>query len=83
MFYHKDPRRVQPLVDFLVDAFNDLDFNSELSFDVIKVTSLFRAFFEELGPKFYAWTDGIVKRSWAEIHGEHDDVRPFHLYWFS
>ena len=74
MFYHKDPRRMQPLMDFLVDAFNNLDFNAELSFDAVKVISLFSAVFEGLGRKFFPWTDDMVERSWAEIHGEHDDV---------
>ncbi|KAF8807238.1 hypothetical protein BYT27DRAFT_7232792 [Phlegmacium glaucopus] len=77
MFYHKDPRRVQPLVDFLVDAFTHLDFNAELSFDAVKVVSLFSAVFDELGRKFAPWTNDIVERSWVEIHGEHDDVRAF------
>lgn len=75
MFYHKDPRRLQPLVDFLLDAFTNLDFNAELSFDAVKVIALYRAFFEELGRKFMPWVDDTVERSWSEIHGEHDDVR--------
>ena len=74
MSYHKDPRRMQPLMDFLVDAFTNLDFNAELSFDAVKVISLFSAVFEGLGRKFSPWTDDMVERSWTEIHGEHDDV---------
>lgn len=74
MFFHKDPRRIQPLVDFIVDSFMHLDFNTELSFDAVKVIAPFRAFFEELGRKFMPWVDQTVERSWAEIHGEHDDV---------
>lgn len=74
MFYHKDPRRVQPLVDFLVEAFTNLDFNAELSFDAVKITTLFRAFYVGLGRKFTAWTDQMVERSWTEIHSEHEDV---------
>ncbi|KAF8203239.1 hypothetical protein BJ912DRAFT_842338 [Pholiota molesta] len=77
MFYHKDPRRLQPLVDFLLDAFTNLDFNAELSFDAVKIIALYRAFFEELGRKFMPWVDDAVERSWSEIHGEHDDVRAF------
>ena len=61
-------------MDFLVEAFTRLDFNAELSFDAVKVISLFTAVFEELGRKFTPWTDDIVERSWVEIHGEHDDV---------
>lgn len=61
-------------MDFLVDAFNHLDFNAELSFDVSKVIALFSSVFEVLGRKFFPWTDDMVERSWVEIHGEHDDV---------
>ncbi|KAH9487110.1 Proteasome activator complex subunit 4 [Psilocybe cubensis] len=77
MFYNKDPRRLQPLVDFLYDAFMNLDFNSELSFDAVKVITLYRAFFEELRRKFGPWTDDTVQRCWREIHSEHEDVRAF------
>ncbi|KAF8887958.1 hypothetical protein CPB84DRAFT_1816581 [Gymnopilus junonius] len=77
VFYHKDPRRVQPLVDFLVEAFTNLDFNTELSFDAVKITTLFRAFYVGLGRKFTAWTDQTVERFWSEIHSEHEDVRAF------
>lgn len=66
---------MQPLVDFLVTAFKQLDFNAELSFDVYKVVSLFCAFYEELGRKFTPWTDEVVEHSWKQINGEHDDVR--------
>lgn len=76
LFYHRDPRRLQPLVDFLVDEFKLLDFNAELSFDVFKVISLFRAFYEELGRKFTPWIDEVVEHAWKQIHGEHEDVRP-------
>lgn len=74
MFYHKDPRRIQPLFDHIFAAFQKLDFNAELSFDAVKVISLFRATFEELSRKFVAWTDETVDRVWAEINCEHDDA---------
>ena len=72
--FHRDPRRLQPLVDFLVDVFKQLDFNAELSFDVVKAISLFRAFYGELGRKFTPWTDEVVEYAWKQIHGEHEDV---------
>ena len=75
MFYHKDPRRVQPLVDFLVEAFMNLDFNAELSFDAVKIATLFRAFYTGLGRKFLPWTDQTVDRFWTEIYSDHEDVR--------
>ncbi|EFI28576.1 membrane protein [Coprinopsis cinerea okayama7 len=77
IFYRKDPRRVQPLVDYLVSSFRTMDYNPEMSFDVVKVISLWRAFYEELGRKFVPWTDETVERSWTQISNEHDDVRAF------
>lgn len=74
MFYHRDPRRIQPLVDHIVTAFRSLDYNAEMSFDAVKIATLYRAFYEELGRKFMPWTDETVERSWAEISSEHDDV---------
>jgi proteasome activator subunit 4 len=77
MFYHKDPRRVQPLFDHIFGSFQSMDFNAELSFDAVKIISLFRTIFEELSRKFVAWTDETVERVWAEINCEHDDVRSY------
>lgn len=74
MFHNTDPRRVQPLVDFVLDAFNHLDFNGESSFDALKVLSLLRAVYEELNWKFSAWIDDIVARCWPQIYSEHDEV---------
>lgn len=74
MFYHRDPRRIQPLVDCIVTAFRSLDYNAEMAFDAVKTATIYRAFYEELGRKFMAWTDETVERSWAEISSEHDDV---------
>ncbi|KAG5352050.1 hypothetical protein C0989_004042 [Termitomyces sp. Mn162] len=76
IFYHTDPRRVQPLVEFIINEFKNIDYNAEMTFDGIKVLSLFRAFYEELGRKFDAWTEDTLARTWAEINSEHDDWRP-------
>lgn len=74
MFYNEDPRRLQPLVDFIMNAFHTMDFNGESSFDALKVLSLFTAVYEELNWKFSAWTDEVLDRYWPQIHSEHDDV---------
>lgn len=74
MFHNVDPRRVQPLVDFVLGAFNNLDFNGESSFDALKVLSLLRAVYEELNWKFSAWIDDVLDQCWPQIHSEHDDV---------
>ncbi|GBE78103.1 hypothetical protein SCP_0109850 [Sparassis crispa] len=75
VFFNKDPRRVQPLVDFIVAEFDNVDFNSESTFDVIQVLSFFRAFYEELGLKFIGWIDDVIKRCWLELdRSEHEDV---------
>ncbi|KAF7437108.1 hypothetical protein PC9H_003942 [Pleurotus ostreatus] len=77
MFYNKDPRRVQPLVDFLISEVKSQDYNGESSFDAIKILSPFRAFYSELNWKFSAWADEIMDRFWKEISSEHDDVRAY------
>lgn len=54
-----------------------MDFSAELSFDVIKKLSLFRACYEGLSWKFTPWLDEYIERCWKEIHSEHDDVRTY------
>ena len=65
---------MQPLVDYLVEQVKIVDFNAESTFDIVKVLCFFRAFYEEMNWKFYAWTEDILKRCWPEITSEHDDV---------
>ncbi|KAF9073805.1 armadillo-type protein [Rhodocollybia butyracea] len=77
LFYKTDPRRFQPLVDHLFELFETADLNTEMSFDAIKILSLFRSCYEELGWKFSAWLDDSVERCWREIHSDHDDVRTY------
>ncbi|KAF8226105.1 hypothetical protein L208DRAFT_1425249 [Tricholoma matsutake] len=77
IFYHTDPRRVQPLVDYIFQAFICLDYNAEMAFDATKVLSLFRACYEQLGRKFLPWTDDVISQCWTEIDSEHDEVRGY------
>ncbi|OBZ79723.1 Proteasome activator complex subunit 4 [Grifola frondosa] len=74
MFFNKDPRRVQPLADYIMDAFTTMDFNGESTFDIIQVLCFFRAVYEQLGLKFAAWTEDTLKRCWSELKNEHEDV---------
>ncbi|KAF9785996.1 hypothetical protein BJ322DRAFT_1005050 [Thelephora terrestris] len=77
MFYHRDPRRAQPLVDQLVDGFNSVDFNGESTFAISQVLCFYRAFYEELGWRFEPWADDMIARVWPEIGCEHDEVRSY------
>jgi proteasome activator subunit 4 len=77
MFTNRDPRRVQPLVTFVIDTYTDADWNTESSFDAIKVLSIFRTFYEGMGWKSSAWVPDAVQRAWPELTGEHDDVRAY------
>lgn len=79
MFYRKDPRRpqLQPLLEHVLAAFHELDFDAELSFDVVKILSLCRACYEELGMKFTPWVDEVLERCWKEIWSDHDEVRAY------
>jgi proteasome activator subunit 4 len=77
MFHHKDPRRLQPLVEHIVEQFNSMDYNGPSSLESIKVLALFRAFYTELGWKFTSWSDSTMERFWREVHSEHDDVSSY------
>ena len=77
MFFSRDPRRVQPLVDHLFESFRTCDFNGELSLSAVKVTSFIRAFYEELSWRCTPWMDEILQRYWQELNSEHDEVRAY------
>lgn len=74
MFYHEDPRRLQPLMDYIMKNFHTMDFNGESSFDAVKVLSLFSTVFQQLNWKFTPWIDEVIDRCWPQIYSEHDDV---------
>ncbi|KAI0724287.1 hypothetical protein C8T65DRAFT_714470 [Cerioporus squamosus] len=74
VFYNKDPRRLQPLVDRIVEEFQGVDFHGESTFDMIQVLYFFRAFYEQLGMKFTPWVEDTLKRCWGELKCEHEDV---------
>ncbi|KAI0828367.1 hypothetical protein BC628DRAFT_1417934 [Trametes gibbosa] len=74
VFYNKDPRRLQPIVDNIMAAFNEVDFNKESTFEIIQVLCFFRAFYEQLGVKFSPWVEDVLQRCWAELKCEHEDV---------
>lgn len=75
VFFNKDPRRLQPMVDHIVDDFKNVDFNGESTHEIVEVLCFFRAFYEELGLKFVPWVEETVTRCWEELsRTEHDDV---------
>ncbi|KAI1797633.1 hypothetical protein LXA43DRAFT_1126323 [Ganoderma leucocontextum] len=74
VFYNKDPRRLQPLVDLIMDEFGTVDFNGESTFEIIQVLCFFRAFYEQLSAKFTPWVEDALDRCWAELKCEHEDV---------
>ncbi|KAI0651592.1 hypothetical protein C8Q79DRAFT_934115 [Trametes meyenii] len=74
VFYNKDPRRLQPIVDHIMEQFKVVDFNGESTFEIIQVLCFFRAFYEQLGVKFTPWVEDVLERCWAELKCEHEDV---------
>ncbi|CAK5265273.1 unnamed protein product [Mycena citricolor] len=78
LFQNKDPRRLQPLVDHIMELWTQLDFQPELAFDATKYLSIFKSFYRELNWKFLGWTDQAVERYWKQLEvNEHEDVRAF------
>ncbi|KAH8835425.1 hypothetical protein DL96DRAFT_1702409 [Flagelloscypha sp. PMI_526] len=77
IFHQTDPRRVQPLIDFILESFRNLDYNAEMTFDIVKTMNLFRAVYEEMGWKFKEFADDAIQQSWGAISNHHDDVRGY------
>ncbi|TFY83729.1 hypothetical protein EWM64_g270 [Hericium alpestre] len=77
VFYNRDPRRHQTLVDYILREFEATDYNGESSLVAVKALSFLRAFYEDEGRKFVPWADDIVRRVWPEIHSDHDEVRAY------
>lgn len=77
IFCNRDPRRSQPLVDFVVEQGLTTDYNGESSFESSRSASFWRAMAEELGWRFSAWTDQWVERHWVELASEHEEVRAY------
>ncbi|KAF7306649.1 Membrane protein [Mycena indigotica] len=67
LFHNKDPRRLQPLVDHIMQLWLTMDFQPELTFDATKILSIFKAFFQELNWKFTSWMDPVVERCWKQL----------------
>ncbi|KAG8915861.1 hypothetical protein FRC00_010752 [Tulasnella sp. 408] len=74
---NRDPRRVQPLVDWLVKKGLSVDFNSESSFEPIKMTFFIRTMIESLGWRFAPWAPAFLKVYWSQIGCEHDEVTSY------
>ncbi|KAI0768547.1 hypothetical protein BD413DRAFT_614418 [Trametes elegans] len=74
VFYNKDPRRLQPIVDYIMEEFKTVDFNGESTFEIIQVLCFFRAFYEQLGIKFTPWVEDVLERCWSQLKCEHEDV---------
>ncbi|KAI0050704.1 hypothetical protein FA95DRAFT_1581074 [Auriscalpium vulgare] len=77
LFHKRDPRRHQILMDYLLDEFQNTDYNGESSLAAVKSLSFFRAFYEEENWKFSAWTDDAVDRVWKDMASEHEEVRGY------
>ncbi|KAK7064490.1 membrane protein [Favolaschia claudopus] len=76
LFHSKDPRRLQPLMDHIMNLWTNMDFQPELAFDATKIFSIFTALYEALNWKFTAWIDEVVEKCWAQLAiNEHADVR--------
>ncbi|KAJ7042558.1 hypothetical protein C8F04DRAFT_1076309 [Mycena alexandri] len=78
LFHSKDPRRLQPLMDHLMNLWETMDYQPELAFDATRLFSVFKGLYEELNWKFSAWTDRVVERCWDQLEtNEHEEVRAF------
>ncbi|KAG8874746.1 hypothetical protein FRB97_005668 [Tulasnella sp. 331] len=74
VFTNKDPRRLQPLLDWIVKQGLNMDFNAESSFEAVKTMCFVRCLVDTLGWRFAAWTPEFLALYWDNIGSDHDEV---------
>ncbi|KAG9011119.1 hypothetical protein FRB94_009262 [Tulasnella sp. JGI-2019a] len=74
VFTNKDPRRLQPLMDWIVNQGLSMDFNAESSFEAVKIMCFVRCLVDTLGWRFAAWTPDFLALYWDNIGSDHDEV---------
>src|ERR1700761_4694337 len=71
---NRDPRRINQLVDYVLQDFLTVDFNGDSFFAPVKVASFMRSFSEELLWHFRPWLETVLERYWKEVDCDHDEV---------
>ncbi|KAK7694363.1 hypothetical protein QCA50_001549 [Cerrena zonata] len=74
IFCNRDPRRVQPIVDQLMNELRTVDFHAESTFDIVKILSFFQSFYQYTGWKSTAWVEEALTIYWPQLSSDHDDV---------
>ncbi|KZT61305.1 hypothetical protein CALCODRAFT_514830 [Calocera cornea HHB12733] len=74
---NRDPRRLQPLIDYIIANGLEVDFNNQSSFEVVKKESFVRAIDADLGWRFSAWAGDFFERYWEEVGSQHEEVRTY------
>lgn len=74
---NRDPRRSQPIIDFIVSENRTMEYNQELSFDAVRICCFTQAMAEALGWRFQPWIQPVLQRHWQELASDHDEVRAY------
>ncbi len=77
IFYRRDPRRVQPLLDHITEKFRTYDFGGQSPFSATVVAAFMQSVYEELGWRSAPWMDEIMSCYWLELDCKHDEVRNY------
>ncbi|PVF98837.1 hypothetical protein CPB86DRAFT_757643 [Serendipita vermifera] len=74
---NRDPRRSQPIVDYIINESRLMEYNQELSFEAVRICCFTQAMAESLGWRFQPWIEPILERHWQELASDHDEVRAY------
>ena len=57
-----------------MEELRNVDFHGESTFDIVKILSFFRSFYQYTGWKFSAWSQEALDIYWPQLSTDHDDV---------
>ncbi|KLO18849.1 hypothetical protein SCHPADRAFT_819201 [Schizopora paradoxa] len=75
IFKDRDPRRIQPLLNYVVEMFEACDFNSQFPFHVEVPATFIIATMTAIGWRSEPWLEKIVNQYWLGLKAEHGIIR--------
>jgi proteasome activator subunit 4 len=74
--YQRDPRRMQPMVDYLLEVGQSVDYTQDSAFELKKATALSSSLMRCLAWRFEPWADDFVKLYFGPaISSDYVDIR--------
>lgn len=74
-FYKTDPRRIQPLMSFVLEKARSVDLDAGSAFEVTKSLTFLNCLIVRLSWRFDAWTGGMVDEMFASLGNDFAEIR--------